>query len=116
MVGVPVQYKHCGYVQVATEATRDTNGNWIAGTEEDDPLEFKCRAEPQSGNGYIQGIDGAKVNYSYIVYCPLDTPNVPVGSTIKIVTEPETDWTDEVYFTDTVKRFSRGQLNVRLWL
>lgn len=105
-----IQYNHTATITTqGTDASQDADGNWIPGTPGTTTTE-DCRAESASGNGYITGIDGTKIDYSWIVYFPQDVPFIKVGSQITVMngTEP--------VLSDTVKRFSRGQLNARIWL
>lgn len=104
------QYPHIISIQSkATDATQDGNGNWIPGS--DGPTTtLSCRAESASGNGYIVGIEGQVINYSWIVYFPQSVPAIKTGSSVTVMNGTE------VVCSDTVKRFSRGQLNCRAWL
>lgn len=105
-----VQYPHtASFVTPGTDATQDANGNWVPGSDEVTTT-LKCRAESASNNGYIASTDGTKIDYSWIVYLPLGANAVKVGTNVTVT------WGAETILTDTVKRFSRGQLNCRLWL
>jgi len=105
-----IQYNHIATITTqSTDATQDADGNWIPGTPASS-VDQKCRAESSSGNGYIKGVDGTKIDYSWIVYFSKDVPFINTGSQITVM-----NGTEKV-LTDTVKRFSRGQLNARVWL
>jgi len=105
-----IQYPHIATITIpGVEATQDANGNWIAGTEGSTFAQM-CRAESSSGNGYINGADGTKIEYSWIIYFPTGITLIKVGSKVTVI-----NGTEEV-LTDTVKRFSRGQLNCRIWV
>ena len=105
-----IQYPHIATItSQGTDTTQDENGNWIPGTP-GTSIEQKCRAESSGGNGYVKGVDGTKIDYSWIIYFPKDVPAIKVSSAISVINGAET------VLTDTVKRFSRGQLNARAWL
>lgn len=103
-----IQYPHIASVFGTGQGVRNENtGDWVAGDPES-ALTFKCRAEPQAGNGVIENKDGSVINFNWILYCPLDTPTLLIGTTIIIYGLTQG--------TDMVKRFSKGQLNTRIWL
>jgi hypothetical protein len=109
MVGL-IQYPHLASIFENVEATRDENGNWVDPVPEDAKT-FICRAEPAIGNrnnGLKEGGDGAVTDFNWIVYCPLETPDIVPGTQIIVY--------GAMQIQDSVKRFSRGQLNVRIWL
>lgn len=93
----------------AADATQDENGNWIAGGNAVTTI-IPCRAESASANGYITGVEGQQINYSWILYAPQTIPAVKVGANVTVTSAGES------VCSDTVKRFSRGQLNCRVWL
>lgn len=104
------QYPHIiSIASKATDATQDSNGNWIPGAA-GSTTTLSCRAESASGNGYITGVDGAQINYSWIVYFPQTIPAIKTGASVTVMNGSES------VCSDTVKRFSRGQLNCRVWL
>lgn len=105
-----VQYPHKATFTISgSEATQDSNGDWQAGTP-DIETTVDCRAESASNNGYIASVDSVKIDYSWIVYLPLNTAMIKVGTSVSVIND-----TEEI-LKDTVKRFSRGQLNCRVWL
>lgn len=107
------QYPHSAeIVTQETDATVDADGNWIPGTTQ--TISLKCRAESATANGYLVGVDGAKIDFSWIVYFPSGIPRIKEGVRITVV-NPDAPFGPETMLTDTVKRFSRGQLNVRIW-
>jgi len=105
-----IQYPHIATITIpGVEATQDANGNWIAGTAGSTFTQM-CRAESASGNGYISGPDGEKIDYSWKVYFPKGIAELKVGANISVMNGTES------YLASTVKRFSRGQLNCTAWL
>jgi hypothetical protein len=108
MVGV--QYPHLLYASVVAESTRDANGDYVPSEAEESEEGLECRAVSSTGNGYITGADGSHIDYSWIVYMPQSTPVLQVGTQVRIERPDDTD------VVDTVKRFSRGQMNCRAWL
>lgn len=63
-----VQYNHIATIETpGTDSYLDANGNWVAGTP-GNTVVLKCRAESATGNGYLKGVDGTKIDYSWIVY------------------------------------------------
>lgn len=101
------QYPHTIEITTVSGATK-TNGNWSAGV---DSLAITSgRYEPKSGNGTVLTADGERINYDGIVYLPLPQSIVVPGAKV-VVKNGAT-----VLLQSTVKRFSAGQLNARIWL
>jgi hypothetical protein len=106
-----VQYPHLMTVGGAiTDSTTDVNGNWVQGTVDNDIAELQCRYETADGNGYVTGAGGAQLFYQGIVYLPLPVNTIEFGAKVTVRNN------SEVIAKDTVKHFSRGQLNARVWL
>jgi hypothetical protein len=105
-----VQYPHTLIATTTIQPTgQDQNGDWTPGEFiESDPIE--CRAESATGNGYIAGADGTRIDYSWIVYMPLSTDILQTGTSVTIKDG------ENIICTDTIKRFSKGQMNCRAWL
>lgn len=99
-----VQYPHTLIVTTqSSNAVQDANGNWIQGSNAiSEPL--PCRAEP-NGNRSIVLPDGTQQVFAFMVYLPLNTPDIAIGSKVQLNAG-----------SYQVKQFSRGQLNCRLWL
>lgn len=91
------------------DSVQDSEGNWITG----DPVETsgKCRAESYTSNGFITTIGGERTDFAWVVYMPSGAARIKEGTDVTVVNE-----LGETLCNDTVKRFSRGQLNVRIWL
>lgn len=94
---------------VGTSSFNSSTGNYTSGTAAAE-VEQTCRAESSDGNGYITGSDGKRIDFGWIVYMPLSAPKIAIGSKVSVYKGAE------LILTDTVKRFSRGQLNCRVWL
>lgn len=102
------QYPHTVVLTVRSWNTKDSNGNWTAGTET--VTEIKGRYEPSSGNGMIAAADGTRIHYDGIVYLPLPQSTLAPGTAVVIKNGAE------VLLQGKIKRFSAGQLNARIWL
>lgn len=71
---------------------------------------YKCRAEINSQAKQIILADGTAYQYSSLIYCPLETPDLQPGTNILV-----TDGT-LTRIEGKVMGFSRGQLNCRIWV
>lgn len=88
------------------EPFQDANGDWIIpGPGLVDTITSECRAKPNDQGKTVSGIDGIALDFQYLVYLPLTTPDFITGSPVVI---PGVG-------NGTVKRFFRGQLNCMLW-
>ena len=70
----------------------------------------KCRAEINSKAQQIILEDGTAYTYSSLIYCPLTVPDLTTGTKILVLDETITR------IEGTVKGFSRGQFNCRIWV
>lgn len=102
------QYPHTINVNTAGASTQNASGNWVTGPPT--VMMKECRAEPNSSNGKVKSADGTLIDFSWIIYLPLPVDTLAVGSKVIVTSGAET------LLTDTIKRFSRGQLNARIWL
>ncbi len=102
------QYIHTISLTNHADSTSDGNGNYTPGGTT--TVEKVCRAEPSGGSGYIKTADGQAINYNWIVYMPLPQDKIKEGTLVTVMDG------EEVIASDNVLRFSRGQLNARLWL
>ncbi len=103
------QYPHRAVFSIVDNSTQDGNGNWTPGLISTE--EHSCRAEPSSGNGFITGQGGSKINYDWILYMPLPIPPIQIGSKVEVFDE-----NNELKVSDSVKRVNKAQLNARAWL
>ncbi len=102
------QYPHIIEISVASESTKDVSGNWVNGTPT--TSQVNGRYEPNKGNGMVRAADGTMINYEGIVYLPLPQSDLPVGTDVTVKNG------ETVLLKNTVKQFSKGQLNARVWL
>ena len=103
-----IQYPHKLTATIVSGTTQDENGNWVPGTPT--TRQMDCRAEPNDKGRLLQLADGSQILYAWVVYMPKGTTSVPDGTQVEVF------WGSELIGRGTVKRFSQGQLNSRLWL
>lgn len=103
------QYPHTITFTTESGGSEDPNtGDWISGTT---ATETKvCRAEINSSNGFVVGPNGTQIRYDWTVYMPLPQSTITPGTRVEVKNG------SEVLYSSTVKQFSTGQLNARLWL
>ena len=101
------QYPHTAIITTVGSSTTLPNGDIIPGAEI--TSSFKCRLEPASKGGYVKGVDGTQVSYSWTIYCK--SAILSTGAEIEVQ-----DDAGRTLCLDTVKQFSQGQLNSRIWL
>lgn len=102
------QYPHTLKQTVVGESVQDGSGNWVPSAET--ITEKDCRFEPSSGDAFVKLDNGTTVMYDGIVYLPLPAADIAPGTSIEVMNGAT------VLSKGTVKRFSAGQLNARLWL
>jgi hypothetical protein len=90
------------------DAEQDDNGNWVV--PDSSLLTQLCRAEPNSKGSFITGVDGKQIVYAWNIYLPLPVTELKPGTKVSI------EWNGNKIGQGTVIRFSRGQLNARIWL
>lgn len=102
------QYPHIMTFTPVASSTRDASGNWVPvpGTEKS----ISCRAEPSNGNGLVSGPDGLKIKYDWVVFIPLPVDVINLGTIVSVF------YGDDLLAKQKVLRFSKGQLNARIWL
>jgi hypothetical protein len=91
------QYPH-------TAIIKDTN--WS--TETECESELKCRAE--TGGNAKKGFNQDDVTPKAVIYFPLPMEPIEIGTSMEVRDG------ERVVVADTVKQFSPGQLNARIWL
>ena len=99
-------------------ASRDENGDWVAGIPEGANCEYykvsQCRNGGSNGgsNGDLEYlIDGIKYVYEAIIFAPKSCPKLPLGSKIRVMEANGKMRTEGV-----VKKFENGQLHSRIWV
>jgi len=102
------QYPDSIVINVNSDATQDSNGNWVAVTGGTYTLD--CRIEPNGAGRKIAGNDGILMDFAFNCYLPKMATIIPTGSAF-IVTSLNNGTVN-----GNVKRASNGQLNSRLWL
>ena len=104
-------YPHTLELSTPADSEQDADGNWVAaaGTT----VETLCRAEVRERvtDGLRPATDGNVIQYGWVIYMPQGAPSLPVGASVTVKDESL-----NIVASDTVKRFSRGQLNARAWL
>lgn len=105
-----VRYPHIANLVSGNGYTTSPNGDLVP-VVLPAPVSFTCRAEPANDNGYVIGAGGTRVDFAWVVYCGKEITHVPVGAAMTIL-----DSSGQTLCEDTVKRFSAGQLNSRIWL
>lgn len=102
------QYPHRLVITTTTGSVQDGNGNWEPGSTS--TTEKACRAEPNSKNAQVKTADGTAVIFDFTVYLPLPVDSIAVGTTVSVYSG------NDLLGKNTVKRFTKGQLNARVWL
>jgi hypothetical protein len=102
------QYPHRLVITTATGSVQDGNGNWVPGSSS--TIEKTCRAEPNNKNAQVKTADGTAVIFDFTVYLPLPVDSIAVGANVSVYNGIE------LIGKNTVKRFTKGQLNARVWL
>lgn len=106
------QYPHLLQVTVLEPSTQNpTTGDWVPGAST--VIEYPCRAEPavSVNDGLRSAADGKVLSYGHTLFMPIGAPTLKVGAAAKVL-----DGDANEIASDTIKRFSRGQLNARAWL
>lgn len=104
------QYSHKLILAIAASSTQDSNGNWIAGSPSTQ-VEITCRAEPNGKGAFLKAADGTQIIFDWTVYMPLPVNDIAPGTPAEIK-----DASGVTIGKGIVARFSRGQLNARVWI
>ena len=104
-----VQYPHTIIITWQTEPYQDPDTGIFTPGEQQGPYSYQCRAEVNSKAGKIAGNDGAMLDYTFDVFLPKMSIQIPVDADYTLTDDTGT-------FTGKVKRHRNGQLNSRLWL
>lgn len=95
-------------ISSVAESTQDGEGNFVPGTPS--TFEFKGRFETNSRSNFLTAADGKQIVYSGIVYALFSTANIALGTSVEVANE------NGPIAKGKVLQFSRGQLNVRIWI
>jgi hypothetical protein len=93
----------------STATQNTTTGDWVQGSVSD-PVAIECRYEPAGGNGLMITEAGKQFRYNGIAYMLQGVQELPEGAQVEIKNAGVT------LVKDTIKLFSRGQLNARAWV
>lgn len=102
-----VQYPHSITVKWKSQPTKDGNGDWVEGVEQE--FSSHCRAEANGEGKTLTGVDGSTVYFSFAVFLPRTEQAIPYSSNAEITISGKV-------VKGTVKNQSNGQLNSRLWV
>jgi len=107
-----VQYPHILKFDIVTGGSEeiDENGDTVIVPGATTAIEVKCRFEPNADGELIVSADGAKLDFGWIVYMPLDQVEVESGTVIRGYNGAD------LIADGDVKRYSKGQLNAKLWV
>lgn len=103
------QYPHSAIAKTAGNSVKDSEGEWVKVGEET-ILETDCRAEPAKANQYLEGADGKRITLVSVVYMPIPPIDLEPGTLFEVRDG------EKLIVRETVKQYSRGQLNARVWL
>jgi hypothetical protein len=102
------QYPHTIVLSTVASSTQDSDGNWLAGSSS--TTDVPGRGEANSKGAMVKDANGTQVVYDWLLFFPLSAPDIAPGTKVQIM-----DGVKQIG-EGTVKRFSRGQLNVRAWI
>jgi hypothetical protein len=107
-----IQYPHILKFDVITGGVEevDENGDTVIVPGQTTTIEVKCRFEPNADGELIVSADGAKLDFGWIVYMPLDQVEIESGTVIRGYNG------DDLIAEGDVKRYNKGQLNARAWV
>lgn len=105
------QYPYQLLVSEMPESNYDeTNGDW--NTEDANFVPYgECRDEGNGSGRKVVTTDGELYVYFWVIYCPLSVQEMKKGSLIRVV-----DDKGNIRAEKRMVKFSRGQLNCRIWL
>lgn len=106
------QYPHYLFSLETTEAYRDDDGNWIAGSTQ---LMYvgRCREETNGKGSQIQLAGGEFRMYSSLVQMPKGTRKISEGVDVVITND---QLGEDERMKGEIMKFDQGQLHSRLWL
>lgn len=106
------QYPHYLFIEVATESTQDSQGNW---TECEVSRKFisMCREESDGKGTEYQVAGGDYQKATSVIQCPKSCPFVGKGT--RVIVANDKDCTD-IRIDGICLNFDPAQLHSRLWL
>lgn len=105
------QYPYKLFVSEVGESEQDEQtGDWI--TTDAVWKDFGvCRDEGNGAGRKVVTTDGELYVYFWTIYCPLSVEEIKKGSMVKVVDED-----GKIRAEKRIVKFSKGQLNCRIWL
>lgn len=106
------QYPHYLFVTTTGNSVQDENGNW---SDEQEASTFisRCRVEIDGRGNEIQTANGTFHQFTATVYLPKGDIKIDNGTTVVVAEDADCK---QVLIDGKALRFSKGQLNSRLWL
>jgi hypothetical protein len=107
-----IQYPHILKFDIVTGSVEeiDENGDTVIVPGATTTIEVKCRFEPNADGERIISADGEQLDFGWIVYMPLDQPDITSGTMITGFNGAD------LIAQGAVERFIKGQLNARAWV
>lgn len=105
-----MRYHNGLYLKYLNESARDDSGDFI-GQSEDYSFLCYCRDESNTSGRKVSNGESAQIEYSFMVYAPLNCPDLATGDQI-VVRGKE----GATRLWGTVIRFSRDRYNCRIWV
>jgi hypothetical protein len=91
--------------------SKNSDGDIIAPATTDILKEFPCRVQPNtSGAAIIKEEDGQRIEFKAVLFLNQSAEKIPFGQKIEVFEK------GQLILSGTVKRFHRGQLQVRVWI
>ncbi len=104
------QYPHTIQVTIPGASTQDGNGNWVQGTAISFEGPGRFEVANLRNSSIITLADGRQIQASGVIYVPVSFPKVELESEIVILEGAA------VIAKGKAIRYSKGQLNARVWL
>ncbi len=111
------QYPHYLYKEVTPESERSDDGSYSA-VEPSFEYVGTCRQEPSGGASTVATEDGRTFICTSMVYAPVGTPKVDVGTRILVRADQNDDplATEGMLVCGDCKRTDVGRLHTRIWM
>jgi hypothetical protein len=106
-----MQYTDTVKITATTPAARDAQGNYSLAASTTTELKGRWEVGVREGSdAFVPVVDGKRIEYSGVVYLPRHTPHPPLGAKVEVYEGLR------MVAKGTVKYFSTGKFNCRLWL